>query len=212
MKGYLLVFFVFFFLVGQSKAHCSSANFRISNDFENLALKDSLNRTKNEKPKRNFHIGLAFELARTSDGIPATALITFLYKKHQVELGPRFGLGNWAVGWYEKVIGGEVNYKFYPWGDEKRFSSYALFHGAYLYRGLNYSSVFASPAKEIKISTELSLGYGVKFTIARGFYIGSYVGLGMYQSKTNIIEGTLSDKKNTRGPGITVSLFIGYKF
>lgn len=165
-----------------------------------------------EKEKKLVSYGFALNLSVTSDGLPASVLLTVNYKKHQIDLGPRFGLGSFAVGSYQKVIGGELNYKFYPNGDTKWFSSYALFHMGYFYRRLNYSTVFEPSAKETKISTEAYLGYGVKFTLIRGFYLGSYAGLGWYQCKTNIVDGILSNNRTDSGLGGIGSVFIGYKF
>ncbi|MGV3613429.1 MAG: hypothetical protein ACO1N0_20895 [Fluviicola sp.] len=176
-------------------------------------LIDSISKDEKEaKPEKLVRYGFALNLSFTSDGLPASVLFTINYKKHQVDLGPRFGLGSWAVGSYQKVIGGELNYKFYPTGDEKWFSSYALFHAGYFYRRLNYSTVFEPSATETKISTEAYLGYGMKFTIVKGFYLGTYVGLGWYQAKTDIVDGILSDKRTNNGWGGIASAFIGYKF
>jgi hypothetical protein len=176
-------------------------------------LIDSINEDdEKEIPKNLVRYGFAFNLSATSDGLPASVLFTLNYKKHQIELGPRFGLGSFAVGAYQKVIGGELNYKFYPTGDEKWFSSYALFHVGYFYRHLSYSTVFEPSATETKISTEAYIGYGVKFTIIKGFYLGSHIGLGWYQSKTDIVDGILSKKRTSNDWGGMGSVFIGYKF
>ncbi|WP_341902298.1 hypothetical protein [Fluviicola taffensis] len=165
-----------------------------------------------EISKKLVRYGFALNLSVTSDGLPASVLFTINYKKHQIDLGPRFGLGDFAVGSYQKVIGGELNYKFYPTGDEKWFSSFVLFHMGYFYRRLNYSTVFEPSAKETKIGTEAYLGYGVKFTIVKGFYLGSYFGIGWYQSKTDVRDGILSYKRTDNGWGGIASVFIGYKF
>ncbi|WP_300360265.1 hypothetical protein [Fluviicola sp.] len=165
-----------------------------------------------EIPKKLIRYGFAFNLSATSDGLPTSVLFTLNYKKHQIELGPRFGLGSFAVGSYQKVIGGELNYKFYPNGDASWFSSFALFHAGYFYRRLSYSTVFESSATETKISMESYLGYGVKFTIIKGFYLGSHIGLGWYQSKTDIVDGILSKKRTDNDWGGMGSVFIGYKF
>lgn len=179
----------------------------------NSALTDSIiEEVEKKNPEKLIRYGFALNLSYTSDGLPASVLFTINYKKHQVDLGPRFGLGAWAVGSYQKVIGGELNYKFYPTGDEKWFSHYALFHMGYFYRRFNYSTVFEPSATETKISTEAYLGYGLKFTIIKGFYLGTYIGLGWYQAKTDIVDGILSDNKTTNGSGGIVSGFIGYKF
>lgn len=186
-------------------------NLDYSNNYQTLI--DSIHEDgKKEKPERLINYGFSINLSVTSDGLPASVLFTINYKKYQIDLGPRFGLGSWAVGSYQKVIGGELNYKFYPTGDEKWFSSYVLFHMGYFYRRLNYSTVFEPAAKETKISTEAYLGYGVKFTIVKGFYLGSYVGFGWYQSKTDIRDGILSNKRTDSGLGGMASVFMGYKF
>ncbi len=185
-------------------------NLFYSSDYNTLI--DSINKGGEKEKTEKFHYGFSLNLSVSPDGLPASVLFTLNYKKHQFELGPRFGLGSFAVGAYQKVIGGELNYKFYPTGDEKWFSHYVLFHVGYFYRKLNYSTVFEPSATETKTSNETSLGYGIKFTIIKGFYLGSNIGLGWYQCKTNIVDGILSKKRTDNGLGGIGSVFLGYKF
>lgn len=215
MKNYIILLCCSLSFLGSAQNRSSNGeldnNLSYSTSYDRLI--DSISKDgEKEMPKKLVRYGFALNLSITSDGLPASVLLTVNYKKHQIDLGPRFGLGSFAVGWYQKVIGGELNYKFYPTGDQKWFSSYALFHVGYFYRRLNYSTVFEPSAKETKISTETYLGYGVKFTIVKEFYLGTYVGLGWYQSKTDIVDGILSDKRTNNGLGYISSVFVGYKF
>ncbi|MNJ88810.1 hypothetical protein D3C87_63670 [compost metagenome] len=162
--------------------------------------------------RNELRYGFSINQSATSDGLPTSVLFIVNYKKHQIELGPRFGLGSFAVGWYQKALGGELNYKFYPNGDEKWFSSFLLFHAGYFYRRFNYSTVFEPAARETKTSFQSALGYGVKFTLIKGLYLGSHIGLGWYQSKTDIRDGILSNKRIDSGLGAIASVFLGYKF
>lgn len=215
MKQYIILLSCSLSFFGSAQNRYTSEkpdkNLDYFNNYQTLI--DSINKDgKKEKSERLINYGFSINLSVTSDGLPASVLFTANFKKHQFDLGPRFGLGSFAVGAYQKVIGGEFNYKFYPNGDEKWFSSFVLFHMGYFYRNLSYSTVFEPDAKETKISTEAYLGYGVKFTVVKGFYLGSYVGFGWYQSKTDISDGILSKKRTDNGLGGMASVFIGYKF
>lgn len=213
MKTYFILLSCALSFWGRTQHLDSNKNLGYDWSYQNKsALIDSIEEGGRDKPKRLLRYGFCLNFSATNDGLPASVLFTMNYKKHQIDLGPRFGLGSFAVGAYQKVIGGELNYKFYPTGDEKWFSHYALFHVGYFYRNLRYSTVFDPSATETKTSIETSIGYGVKFTIVRGFYLGCHAGLGWYQVKTDIVDGILSDKKTNNSGGYIGSIFIGYKF
>ena len=131
MKNYIILLCCIVSFWGNTQN--SYPNERPDNDLSHPANYDGLidsivEDEEKEIPEKRVRYGFALNLSVTSDGLPASVLFTVNYKKHQIDLGPRFGLGSFAVGWYQKVIGGELNYKFYPTGDQKWFSSYALFH------------------------------------------------------------------------------------
>lgn len=214
MKTYFILLSCTLSFLGRTQHLDSNRNLEYAWSYstKNRVIDSIIEEGEKEKPKRLLRYGFCVNLSATNDGLPASVLFTMNYKKHQIDLGPRFGLGSFAVGAYQKVIGGELNYKFYPTGDEKWFSHYALFHVGYFYRNLRYSTVFEPSATETKTSIETSIGYGVKFTIVKGFYLGCHAGLGWYQAKTDIVDGILSDKKTNNSMGYIGSVFIGYKF
>lgn len=94
MKGYLLVFFVFFFLVGQSKAHCSNTNSRISNDFGSLTTNDSTKFFDKLFSKRNsphqFALDMEFGLRFPNYGA------NYFYRFERFGMGARLGFDTYV--------------------------------------------------------------------------------------------------------------------
>lgn len=175
------------------------------------ALIDSTNKEKGE-PEKQLYFGFSVNQSIAKYGLPTSILFTINFKKHQFDLGPKFGLGEFAIA-YRRVIGAEFNYKFYVLGDTKWYNPYLLFNAGYLNYNTSHTNIYNSQIKDIKNSIELNFGLGIKFTIVRGFYIGTHVGLGTFNAvRQDLIDGEVTNKVNEKSGGFLGSVFIGYKF
>ncbi len=185
-------------------------------------FEDSISNIKKED---RIRYGVSINQSFTRYGLPTAVLFTIQFKKHQFDLGPQFRLGK-SINESQKNIGLEFNYRFYVTGDTKSFSSYALFNADYFYqfKKENRTIVSSDPLLNGQLSTrinkyndfQLNLGYGIKFKLIEGLYIGSHIGGGFYRengSNENIVLGN-SIKNNSKetGIGFIGTVYIGYKF
>lgn len=175
------------------------------------ALIDSTNKER-RVPEKQIHVGFSLNQSVAKYGLPTSVFFTINFKKHEFDLGPKFGLGAFTIA-YKRVIGAEFNYKFYVLGDTKWYNPYLLFNAGYLNYNTTYTNIYNSQIKDIKNSIELNFGIGIKFTIVRGFYIGTHVGLGTFNAiRQDIIDREVTNKVNEKSGGFLGSVFIGYKF
>nr|WP_294860537.1 hypothetical protein [uncultured Fluviicola sp.] len=176
-------------------------------------LIDSIEKNEDDtKPKRQLHYGVSINQSITKYGLPSSVLFTLSFKKHQFDIGPKFGLSEFAIA-YRRVIGAEFNYKFYVLGDTKWYNPYLFFNIGYLNYNTSYTDIYNSHIRDIKNSVELNLGVGIKFTIVKGLYLGTHVGLGTFSAvRQDIIDGEVTNKVNGKSGGFLGSVFIGYKF
>ena len=178
-------------------------------------------------PERQLNYGICINQSLTLYGLPTAVLFTLHYKNHQFDLGPQFRLGV-PFRKEEKYIGVEFNYRYYPHGDTTWFNPYLFFNAGYFNEFSKRLGTYTSndPALNTQptIYTNkthnlvLNIGYGVKFTLVGGFYLGSHVGFGMY-SYSNLYERKMTqldwnsiDKTGDVNLGFLASVFIGYKF
>ncbi|MNJ88808.1 hypothetical protein D3C87_63650 [compost metagenome] len=167
---------------------------------------------ENLRSKKQVNYGFSVNQSIAKYGLPSSVLFTLSFKKHQFDIGPKFGLGEFAIA-YQRVIGAEFNYKFYFLGDTKWYNPYLLFNAGYLNYNTSYTDIFNSNIRDTKNSVELNLGCGIKFTIVKGFYTGTHVGLGIFNGvRQAIIDGEVTNKVNEKSGGFLGSIFIGYKF
>lgn len=176
-------------------------------------LIDSIDKDEEDvKPEKNLHYGFSINQSITKYGLPTSVLFTINFKRHQFDLGPKFGLGSFAIS-YNRVIGAEFNYKYYVLGDTKWYSPYVLFNVGYLNYNTSYTDIHNSTIRDTKNSIELNLGFGIKFTIVKGFYIGTHIGLGTFNGvQQDIVDGKVTNKTNEKSGGFLGSVFLGYKF
>ncbi len=181
------------------------------------------------KWKKHLNYGFSINQSLTWYGLPTAVLFTFNYKKHQFDLGPQFRLGK-SINDRQKNIGVEFNYRYYITGDTSWFSSYVLFNADYFFEyskpykyGIYYSS---DPTLNGQVSTSsttfkslaLNVGYGIKFNLVKGFYLGSHAGIGtcisFEEHKTSLVNVDWSNtwKRREDNLGFIASVFIGYKF
>lgn len=193
-------------------------------------LIDSISEDKEDvKPKKNIQYGFSINQSITRYGLPTAILFTLHYKKHQFDLGPQFRLGK-SINSRQKNIGIEFNYRYYILGDTTWFSSYVLFNTDYFFEHSTYDNygIYSSnnPALngQLSLSSDkynslaLNVGYGIKFTLSKGLYLGSHAGIGTLISfeehKTSLVNIDWSDtwKRREKYLGFIASVFIGYKF
>ncbi len=176
-------------------------------------LIDSISKDEeNLKPKKQLDYGVSINQSITKYGLPTSVLFTLNFKKHQFDLGPKFGLGEFAIA-YQRVIGAEFNYKFYLLGDTKWYNPYLLLNVGYLNYNTSYTDIYNSHIRDTKNSFELNLGIGIKFAIVKGFYVGTHIGLGTFNGvQQDIIDGKVTNKTNEKSGGFLGSVFLGYKF
>jgi hypothetical protein len=189
-------------------------------------LRDSIH-TEDPGQEKQLRYGVSINQSLTLYEIPTAVLFTLHYKKHQFDLGPQFKLGV-PIRADQKNIGMEFNYRYYPLGDRTWFGPYILFNAAYFHEFSKRTGVYSSsdPAlnnqptvySHTRQNVVLNLGYGVKFTLVGGFYVGSHVGIGMYYN-SNAYERTMTqlewssvNKSKGVNVGYLASVFIGYKF
>lgn len=201
-----------------------------SNSFYYQTVKDSIGKLeKNDTKYNKVRYGVSINQSFTRYGLPTGVLFTLNYKKHQFDLGPQFRLGR-SITADQKNIGIEFNYRYYILGDTTWFSSYALFNADYFYEyskpdrfGVYYST---NPTLNGQVSTSsttnksfaLNLGYGIKFNLVEGFYLGSHVGIGAcftfedHNISLVNVDWNNSNKTRETNLGFIGSVFIGYKF
>ncbi len=189
----------------------------------------SYSANSNGKPEKQMNYGVSINQSFTRYGLPTAVLFTLHYKKHQFDLGPQFRLGK-SINDRQKNIGVEFNYRYYITGDTSWFSSYLLFNADYFFEyskpdryGIYYSN---DPALNGQIATsssttkslELNVGYGIKFNLVKGFYLGSHAGIGtcisFEEHTTSLVNVDWSNtwKRRETNLGFIASGFIGYKF
>lgn len=184
---------------------------------------------RQDKSIKKVHYGFSINQSLVPWLLPTSFLFTINWKKHQLDLGPQFQLGR-SIDASKKDFGIELNYHFYPSGDDFWYSSYILFNTRYFYEywgrtGGYYSS--SDPIlngqqiihKNITNTLGINLGYGVKFRVLGGFYLGLHVGFGANFSfdKDELIFQNLPsedrvEKDQNVELGFLVAFFIGYKF
>ena len=194
------------------------------------ALIDSTGKMEeNVKSRKQVNFGFSMNQSLTRYGLPTAVLFTLHYKKHQFDLGPQFRLGK-SINDRQKNIGIEFNYRYYLTGDTSWFSSYVLFNADYFFEyskpdryGVYYSD---DPALNGQVATSsitfkslaLNVGYGIKFNLPRGFYLGSHAGMGtcilFKEHTTSLVNVDWSNtwKRREDNLGFIASVFIGYKF
>lgn len=169
---------------------------------------------ENLKPKKQLHYGVSINQSFTLYGLPTAVLFTLNYKKHQFDIGPQLRLGR-TFNTSQKDMGCEFNYRFYPNGDDTRFSSYLLFNADYFFSYQKYLSISSYYGGEVinrHHYLEFNLGYGIKYKPIAGFYLGSHVGTGIYRDFSSVEKETGTNKHKDRTMGLVISFYIGYKF
>ncbi|WP_294674362.1 hypothetical protein, partial [uncultured Fluviicola sp.] len=211
MKTYFILLSCALSFLGRTQHLDSNKDFGYDWSYQNKSvLIDSTNK-ETETSENQLHFGFSVNQSIAKYGLPTSVLFTINFKKHQFDLGPKFGLGEFAIA-YRRVIGAEFNYKFYVLGDTKWYNPYLLFNAGYLNYNTTHTNIYNSQIKDIKNSIELNFGLGIKFTIVRGFYIGTHVGLGTFNAvRQDIIDGEVANKVNEKSGGFLGSVFIGYK-
>jgi len=215
MKNYIILLSCLLSFWGNTQNRYSNqkADDYLFSSNSNKALIDSVGKDEeNAKPKKQVNYGFSINQSIAKYGLPSSVLFTLSFKKHQFDIGPKFGLGDFAIA-YRRVIGAEFNYKFYVLGDTKWYNPYLLFNAGYLNYNTTHTNIYNSQIKDIKNSVELNLGIGIKFTIVKGFYLGTHVGLGTFNAvRQDVIDGEVTNKVNEKSGGFLGSVFIGYKF
>lgn len=180
-------------------------------------------------PAKNVHYGLSAHQFIRPLSFLTSFLFTLNYKKHQFDVGPTFQLGR-TINKFNKDFGVEFNYRYYPNGDETKFSSFMLFNFNYFHNHSQWTTTIYNPTvselhdkeadiKEINHDLAFHWGYGVKFKFVKGFYISSNVGLG-FVNLVSVTERMLanteniySDSKwNSREFSFVFGISLGYKF
>jgi hypothetical protein len=215
MKKFVVLLCCSVSLLGSAQNHHSAGKLDNNSSYSDNSdiLIDSIEKKENVKTKR-VQYGFSINQSFTLYGLPTAVLFTLNYKKHQFDLGPQFRLGR-SINESNKNIGAEFNYKFYPNGDETHFSSYLLFNADYFFsyqKYLSTSSYYGGEVINRNNYLEFNLGYGIKYRPAKGFYLGSHVGTGIYRKFSSVQRGPETNKNKDKSMGVIISFYIGYKF
>ncbi|AEA42123.1 hypothetical protein [Fluviicola taffensis] len=232
MKKYIVLLCCSISFLGLAQNRYSSERLdnNLSYSTNYCELIDSIREGKERvKPKKQVNYGFSINQSLTRYGLPTAILFTLHYKKHQFDLGPQFRLGK-SINNRQKNIGVEFNYRYYITGDTSWFSSYVLFNADYFFEyskpdryGIYYSN---NPALNDQVSISstsfkslaLNTGYGIKFNMVRGFYLGSHAGIGtcisIEEHKISLVNVDWNStwKRRETYLGFIASVFIGYKF
>jgi hypothetical protein len=232
MKTYFLLFccsLSFFGTAQELETNYKLDQFR-SNSLSGRTVKDSIVKQEGDNVKnKKVRYGVSISQSFTRYGIPTGVLFTLNYKKHQFDLGPQFRLGK-SINERQKNIGVEFNYRYYILGDTSWFSSYVLLNVDYFFEyskpdkyGI-YSSDDPSlngqlaTRSDVYKSLALNVGYGIKFNLVKGFYLGSHAGIGtciLFEEHTTSlvnVDWNNTWKRREENLGFIGSVFIGYKF
>jgi hypothetical protein len=231
MKTLLILLFLQILLTAVSQKTLS--NEKLENNLSYFVnsniLIDTIGEKKENVKTKQLQYGFSFNQSFTRYGLPTAVLFTLHYKKHQFDLGPQFRLGK-SINERQKNIGIEFNYRYYILGDTSSFSSYVLFNADYFFEyskpdryGIYYSN---DPALNEQVATSsstnkslaLNIGYGIKFNLVEGLYLGSHAGIGtcfsFEEHTTSLVNVDWSNtwKRRETNLGFIASVFIGYKF
>jgi hypothetical protein len=227
MKIYFILFCssLSFFGTAQNLETNDKLNQFRSNSFNCQPVEDSIGKPReNDTEYNKIRYGVSINQSITRYGLPTAVLFTLHYKKHQFDIGPQFRLGK-SINEFQKNIGGEFNYRFYVTGDTNRFSSYVLFNADYFYQFKKENTIFISSdpnlngQKSVRTTkyhdVEFNVGYGIKFKLVGGVYLGANIGVGFYKENSsfeNMVLESTKYKSHETSIGFIGTVLMGYKF
>jgi hypothetical protein len=176
--------------------------------------------SQTETNKKEWHFGVAINsgFALSAGALNTNPTGTFYINRHQVELGFGFYPLNTKKSNDLRLMGGQLNYKFYPNGIHKRFSLYFMNGLTYTYKVGVDKHLHIDDLNQYVITTQnkdkyLSLisGFGFDVKIFKNGYMGSCLNFGLTTSNSSL--ELLSTKHfQTIGLNGALRLNIGYRF
>jgi len=175
--------------------------------------------TESKKKERHFGLAINSGVAISALAININPTGIFYINRHQVELG--FGLYpvNVRTSIDELIWSGHLNYKYYPSGINKRFSSYMVTSLSYTQKEGGYVMNYPLGQTDYFIFghnkfryISLTGGYGFDIKILKNGYIGSALNVGVFTAGTGFQSSALRKLFEEFGLDVAFRLNIGYRF
>lgn len=175
--------------------------------------------------ERQFGVVTTTSLTNYQSLFTTGILATYRINKHQLEFGPKIFL--FDRDYYDRQLGTEFNYRYYPNTVHNRFNLFFLFNTDYInvYKISNYQQYIYDSNQYVNVNQKsnqnniaLNAGYGFHVNLFKGLYIGNNVGAGIILENNKVVRNSEEPSINStrRYKNVDLSFLLtvslGYRF
>lgn len=175
--------------------------------------------------EKQYGVNLTSSISTSLNLLTSGILATYRINKHQLEFGPKLFMSD--RNYYDRLVGTEFNYRYYPNSAHNRFNLFFLANFDYinLYKVSDYEGYIYETGQFVPVNKKtnehnfiLNLGYGFHANLFKGLYIGNNIGAGFALERFKVVRNSVEPTINgtSRYTNFDLSFLftisLGYRF